>query len=103
MVSGGASLQLSLHLPTGKEHQTLLLFNVACRNNEVKFIGQFGEQGVRYSLQVPKGQAEVLSRQVPFYSPKSAPDSTRQRPLLLVVNSAGMAGGEIRQCVCDGA
>ena len=39
----------------------------------MKFIGQFGEQGVRYYLHVPKGQAEVLSRQVPFYSPKSSP------------------------------
>lgn len=34
------------------------------RNNEIKFTGQFGEKGVRYQLTVPKGQPNVLSRQV---------------------------------------
>ena len=34
------------------------------RNNEVSFTGTFGEQGVRYTLTVAKGDQEALSRQV---------------------------------------
>lgn len=37
-----------------------------CRNNEIKFTGQFGEQGVKYTLDVPKGQQDVLTRQARF-------------------------------------
>ena len=40
------------------------------RNNEVQFAGAFGEQGVRYTLDVPAGQHDVLSRQV---SPSRGP------------------------------
>ena len=35
-----------------------------CRNNEIKFTGVYGEQGIKYTLQVPKGRTDVLSRQV---------------------------------------
>lgn len=34
------------------------------RNNEVSFTGTFGEQGVRYTLTVAKGDQQALSRQV---------------------------------------
>lgn len=34
------------------------------RNNEVSFTGTFGEQGVKYTLTVAKGDQQALSRQV---------------------------------------
>ncbi len=34
------------------------------RNNEVQFAGAMDEQGVRFTLQVPKGSQHALSRQV---------------------------------------
>ena len=39
-------------------------FCTCTRNNEVSFTGTFGEQGVRYTLTVAKGDQEALSRQV---------------------------------------
>lgn len=35
-----------------------------CRNNEIQFAGMFGEKGVKCTLQVEEGAADVLSRQV---------------------------------------
>ena len=43
---------------------SLIHAHVYCRNNEIKFTGQFGERGVRYELHVPNGEDHVLSRQV---------------------------------------
>lgn len=39
-------------------------FLVTIRNNEVSFTGTFGEQGVKYTLTVAKGDQQALSRQV---------------------------------------
>ena len=35
-----------------------------CRNSEVSFTGAFGEQGIKYTLAVARGDLQALSRQV---------------------------------------
>ncbi len=47
--------------PTSTMAQCLLACN---RNNEVSFTGTFGEQGVKYTLTIAKGDQQALSRQV---------------------------------------
>ena len=44
-------------------HEVLNVNQCHCRNNEVSFTGSFAEKGVEYTLGVPKGDLECMSRQ----------------------------------------